>query len=61
MPVYDCGDPDCDECKREFGPDRSRAIAKYHAREKEYAAYERAERRTAQAKEERITDRGSLT
>ena len=36
MPVYDCGDPDCEECKREFGPDRSKAIAAYKAREQTY-------------------------
>ena len=22
MPVYDCGDPLCEACRREFGPDR---------------------------------------
>lgn len=32
MPVYDCGDPDCDECERAFGPDRSEAIRRYEAR-----------------------------
>ena len=32
MPVYDCGAPDCTECQRAFGPDRSRAIADYEAR-----------------------------
>ena len=32
MPVYDCGVPDCAECQREFGPDRSKAIAAYQAR-----------------------------
>lgn len=32
MPVYDCGVPDCSECQREFGPDRSQAIAVYNAR-----------------------------
>lgn len=26
MPVYDCGDPLCEACRREFGPDRSAAI-----------------------------------
>ncbi len=28
MPLYDCGESDCDECQRAFGPDRSEAIAK---------------------------------
>lgn len=32
MPVYDCGVPDCTECQREFGPDRSIAIAEYRSR-----------------------------
>jgi hypothetical protein len=32
MPVYDCGVPDCGECQREFGPDRSIAIAEYESR-----------------------------
>lgn len=38
MPVYDCGAPDCFECERAFGPDRSKAIANYEARQKAYAA-----------------------
>jgi hypothetical protein len=37
MPIYDCGDPDCEECKRAFGPDRTKAIAAYHKREQFYA------------------------
>lgn len=37
MAAYDCGDKDCDECKRAFGPDRSKAIANYEARERFYA------------------------
>lgn len=32
MPVYDCGVPDCAECQREFGPDRSVAISEYETR-----------------------------
>jgi hypothetical protein len=36
MPVYDCGDPDCEECKRAFGPDRSKAIAFYYLRKAYY-------------------------
>jgi hypothetical protein len=38
MPAYDCGDPECAECRRAFGPDRSKAIANYKAREAQYAA-----------------------
>lgn len=38
MPLYDCGDPDCSECQREFGPDRSKAIA---ANEQRAHAYDR--------------------
>ena len=37
MPVYDCGAPDCEECQRAFGPDRSKAIAEYNARDRYYA------------------------
>lgn len=32
MPLYDCGVPDCEECQRAFGPDRSQALAVYKAR-----------------------------
>jgi hypothetical protein len=32
MPVYDCGVPDCSECQRAFGPDRTAAIADYQAK-----------------------------
>ena len=42
MPLYDCGAPDCEECQRAFGPDRSKAIANYHDRERAYAELERA-------------------
>lgn len=42
MPAYDCGVPDCIECQRAFGPDRSKAIANYRARER---LYDRLERR----------------
>lgn len=38
MPVYDCGQPDCGECQREFGPDRSVAISEYEARCSAYKA-----------------------
>lgn len=40
MPMYDCGVPDCTECQREFGPDRSAAIANYEARCKSYYAHD---------------------
>ena len=36
MPIYDCGAPDCEECQRAFGPDRSKAIANYEARDRYY-------------------------
>ena len=42
MPIYDCGAPDCDECQRAFGPDRSKAIELYRRRDKYYADIERA-------------------
>lgn len=32
MPVYDCGAPDCGECQKAFGPDRTEAIRDYHAK-----------------------------
>jgi hypothetical protein len=41
-PVYDCGDADCEECQKAFGPDRSTAIANYEARERYYARLEQA-------------------
>lgn len=37
MPVYDCGAPDCEECQRAFGPDRSKAIESYTMREVAYS------------------------
>ena len=33
MPLYDCGDNDCEECQREFGPNREKAIRNFEARE----------------------------
>lgn len=36
MPLYDCGDPDCGECQRAFGPDRSAAFERTKQREKFY-------------------------
>lgn len=41
MPVYDCGDAECTECQRAFGPDRSKAIANYERRAAYYATLER--------------------
>jgi hypothetical protein len=44
MPIYDCGEPGCDECRRAFGPDRSRAIENYKRRCEAYAEMEWATR-----------------
>ena len=41
MPLYDCGNPDCSECQRAFGPDRSKAIAEFRTRERLLAEAER--------------------
>jgi hypothetical protein len=38
MPLYDCGDRDCDECQRAFGPKRDKAIKNFEVREAYYAA-----------------------
>lgn len=38
MPLYDCGDRYCDECQREFGPNREKAIRNYEAREAYYTS-----------------------
>ena len=32
MPLWDCGHPDCDECIRAFGPDRSDATRRFERR-----------------------------
>ena len=37
MPIYDCGSPECDECQRAFGPDRTAAIAIYQRRVEFYS------------------------
>ena len=37
MPAYDCGDEECTECGRAFGPDRRKAIENYKRREAFYA------------------------
>lgn len=40
MPTYDCGDPECDECQRAFGPDRTKAVENYRRRELYYGRLE---------------------
>jgi len=47
MPVYDCGDPECTECQKAFGPNRSKAIANFKAREREYDRIARENRELA--------------
>lgn len=42
MPLYDCGDRECDECRRAFGPNREKAIKRFEAREISFAALEKA-------------------
>ena len=37
MPLYDCGERECDECQRAFGPNREKAIQRFEAREAFYA------------------------
>lgn len=39
MPIYDCGAPECEECKAAFGPDRSKAIAEYEARARRHTKH----------------------
>lgn len=43
MPLYDCGDRECDECQRAFGPNREKAIKRFESREVAYAALEKAQ------------------
>lgn len=40
MPLYDCGERECAECQRAFGPNREKAIKNYEAREAFYAGLE---------------------
>ena len=47
MPLYDCGDKDCEECQRAFGPNREKAIKRFEAREAFYASMEKASREAA--------------
>lgn len=42
MPLYDCGDRECRECQRAFGPRREKAIRNFEAREVAYTALEKA-------------------
>jgi hypothetical protein len=37
MPLYDCGERQCDECQKAFGPNREKAIRNFEARETAYA------------------------
>ena len=37
MPLYDCGERECQECQTTFGPNREKAIRNYEAREAFYA------------------------
>lgn len=37
MPLYDCGDSECQECQAAFGPNRSKAIRNFQAREVAYS------------------------
>ena len=41
MPIYDCGDRECDECRRAFGPNREKAIRNFEAREVAYVVLEK--------------------
>lgn len=37
MPLYDCGDSECHECQKAFGPNREKAIRNFEAREVAYS------------------------
>lgn len=37
MPLYDCGERECQECQTAFGPNREKAIRNFEAREVAYA------------------------
>lgn len=43
MPLYDCGERECDECQCAFGPNREKAIKRFEAREVAYAALEKTQ------------------
>lgn len=42
MPVYDCGDPLCEACRREFGPDRRSATEERKRRLLRCGSYQRS-------------------
>jgi len=44
MPLYDCGDKECQECQRAFGPNRDKAVRNFEAREAFYATLEKSNR-----------------
>jgi hypothetical protein len=44
MPLYDCGDRECQECQIAFGPNREKAIRNFEAREAAYAILSNAPR-----------------
>jgi hypothetical protein len=37
MPLYDCGERECQECQIAFGPNREKAIRNFEAREIAYS------------------------
>lgn len=37
MPLYDCGERECQECQTAFGPNREKAIRNFEAREAAYS------------------------
>jgi hypothetical protein len=37
MPLYDCGERECEECQKAFGPNREKAIRAFKAREVAYS------------------------
>ena len=47
MPIYDCGEKDCAECQRAFGPDRSVAIQNYVRRCEAYAPFQETKNKEA--------------
>ena len=57
MPVYDCGVPDCTECQKVFGPDRSKAIAAYEAALRRHPTGDASTLGLTKCEEEAILDR----
>lgn len=57
MPVYDCGVPDCTECQKAFGPDRSQAIADYEAELRHWPSAKVSSLGLTKCEEEEILDR----